>query len=68
MEKLDMNGKTPLPLCKHCLGKNITPPTTQAATNFFVKAKQKRDAKKRKLDEVVEKGFRKGRGARKAKK
>ena len=67
MEKLDAGGKMPLPLCKYCLGKKITPPTTGASTYFFVQAKQAKATKKRALDTVVSRGLRKGRGTTKGK-
>lgn len=65
-ESVKLDGGTPLPICKHCLDQKITPPTVNASTNFFEKAKQAASAKKRQLDTAVSKGYRKGRKSKKA--
>ena len=65
MEKVTLNGGTPLPFCKHCLAKRISPPTINVITNFAEKAKETNTKRKRQLDDAVSKGHRKGRSNKK---
>ena len=60
MEKLNTNKKTPLPICRDCFDRNISPPIVNSVTNFVQKQKAALDQsrKKRQLDSTMEKGYR----------
>ena len=58
MEKLNTNKKTPLPICRDCFDRNISPPIVNSVTNFVQKAALDQSRKKRQLDSTMEKGYR----------
>ena len=60
-EKRNLKGKSPLPICRSCFDYNIAVPVSGGKVNNRQKAQQNKAEKKRRLDDVVNSGKRKGR-------
>ena len=60
IEKRDLKGKSPLPICRSCSDYN-TIPVSGGRTNNLQKAKQNKAEMMRRLDDAVKSGKRKGR-------
>lgn len=57
MEKLNANKKTPLPICRDCFDRSISPPIVNSVTNFVQKAALDQSRTKRQLDSTMETGY-----------